>query len=86
MSRKERLTGAGVLAIVGASFLFISRVPSLSIMNEFRIYDVAFIPYILAAIFMSAALAVSLYISPEEHLWGTDDLGCDRCKRCRARQ
>lgn len=40
--------------------------------------------YGIAALSLISALALSLYISPEEHLWGSDEPSCDRAC-CRAR-
>jgi hypothetical protein len=85
MSRKGRLVGAGVLAVVGISSLFSTQVPGLGIINEVKIFNFTFLPYIIAVVLLISSLTLALYISPEEHLWGTDDLGCGRNGCCNSR-
>ena len=85
MSRKERLVGAGVLAVIGASSLAVTQVSGLGLLNELKISDIIALPYVIAAVALISALALALYISPEEHLWGTEDPNCDResCRHAR---
>jgi hypothetical protein len=85
MSRKGRLAVAGILALIGMLSMFMDRVPGLGMVNELKVSNIVYVPYIVAAGFLISAIALSVYISPEEHLWGTDDPGCDREKCCNAR-
>ena len=85
MSRKERLAGAGVLAVTGVSALVLAQVHGLGLLNELQISNLIILPYIIAAVSLISAFALSVYISPEEHLWGSDDPLCDRgsCRHAR---
>jgi len=85
MSRKERLVGAGVLTILGISCMALARVPNLGLLNNLGISDIIALPYIVAAVSLISAVALYVYISPEEHLWGSDDPVCDRdaCRHTR---
>ena len=76
---------AGVLATIGMSSLVLTQVPGLGLLNEFRISNIITLPYIIAAVSLISALALPVYISPEEHLWGSDDPVCDldRCRHTR---
>jgi hypothetical protein len=79
------LVGAVVLAVVGVSSLAATQVSGLGLLNELRISDIIPLSYVIAALSLISAIALSLYISPEEHLWGSDDPGCDResCRHAR---
>jgi hypothetical protein len=85
MSRKERLVGAGVLTVIGVSSLAATQVSGLGLLDDLKISNIIALPYVIAAVALIAAMALSLYVSPEEHLWGTDDSGCDRdtCRHAR---
>ena len=85
MSRKERLAGAGILAIVGTGSLVLAQFPGLGLLDALRISNIITLPYIIAAASLISALALSVYISPEEHLWGSDDPPCERnlCRHAR---
>jgi hypothetical protein len=85
MSRKERLVGAGVLAVIGASSLILSQVPGFGSLNMLRISNLVPLSYVIASLSLIIALALSLYISPAEHLWGNDDPPRDRecCRHLR---
>ena len=72
------MVGAGVLAVIGASSLAVTQVSGLGLLNELKISDIIALPYVIAAVALISALALALYISPEEHLWGTEDPNCDR--------
>ena len=76
MSRKGRLVGAGVLIILGISCMALAQVPSLGLLNQLGISD------IIAAASLISAVALYVYIPPEEHLWGSDDPVCNR-ESCR---
>jgi hypothetical protein len=78
MSRKERLLGAGVLTVIGVSSLAFPQFPGLGLLYELRISNVIALPYIVAALCLISALVLFTYISPEEHLWGSDDPGCEK--------
>jgi hypothetical protein len=85
MSRIGRLAGAGALAIVGTSFMVLALVPAPGVMDAFYALNLAGLPYLIAAVSLISALALSLYITPEEHLWGSDETSCDRasCRHAR---
>jgi hypothetical protein len=85
MSRKGRLVGAGVLAIIGVSSMALAQVPGLGLLKEIGISNIPVLPYIITAISLISAVALIVYVSPEEHLWGSDDPSCDRdtCRHIR---
>ena len=85
MSRKGRLMGAGVLTIVGISTLALSQFPGMGLLNDLKLSNLIALPYVIAAVMLISAIALSLYVSPEEHLWGSDDPACnnDKCRRTR---
>ena len=85
MSRKERLLGTGVLTIIGVSSLAFPQLPGFGWMYELRISNMIALPYVIAAICLIYAIALSLYISPEEHLRESDEPGCERdiCRHTR---
>lgn len=85
MSRKERLAGAWVLAIVGTGSLVLAQFPGTGLLDELGISNIIALPYVIAAASLISALALSAYISPEEHLWGSDDPACERnlCRHTR---
>lgn len=74
--------GAGVLTVIGVSTLAFPHFPGLGLLYELNIGNMIALPYIIAAVCLISALVLSTYISPEEHLWGNDDPGCDK-EKCR---
>jgi hypothetical protein len=85
MSRKERLVGAGILGTIGASALVLAQFPGLGPWRHLSAFHFVPVYYIVASLSLISALALSLYISPEEHLWGSDDPPCERegCRHAR---
>ena len=77
--------GAGVLTVIGVSTLAFPQLPGVGLLNEVGLTNNLALPYIIAAVCLISALALSTYISPEEHLWGSDDPGGERdtCRHSR---
>jgi hypothetical protein len=85
MSRKGRLVGAGVLGAIGASSLVLAQFPGLGPVGHVGASHIVPVWYVIALLSLISALGLSLYISPEEHLWGSEDPPCDRdvCRHAR---
>jgi len=64
------LMGAEVLIIIGISPWLMTEGPRLRILAELRISNIIPISHLIVAVLLISALALSLYISEEEHLWG----------------
>jgi hypothetical protein len=53
MSRKGRLACALVLALIGMSSLFMARVTYLGMVNELKVSNIVFVPYLAVAGFLT---------------------------------